>query len=231
MRNIKDFYNLNPFPGVYNVKDFTEQQKHKDNAYINFILDSCKDKTTVLDIGCGTGYISNFLASANKQLKITAIDFSVGVQTGKEMAKRLKNKNIKWIQADFLNHDFKQKFDLVLCQGVLHHMPEYKLALSKMKNLIKKNGVLLLGIYNKWVKRFQKILPLQFFKSKVLKIDQMKCPFEVAFDRNEISAMADDMQITSSYPRTLKYFPNVHLLWKANSGGLTTFKLERRKHD
>jgi hypothetical protein len=63
-----------------------------------------------------------------------------------------------------------------------------------------------------------------------LKIDQLECPFEVGFHRNEILGMAEDMQIVSSYPKTFKHFPNIHLLWKANSGGLTTFKLKRRNN-
>jgi len=230
MSKVKTFYDRNPFPGNYSVKNFLTQQKHRDNKYINFIVDQTKGRKTLLDIGCGTGYISNFLAYTNKDIKITGVDFSNGVAIAKKISDKLGNKNIKWMQKDFIEMEKSKKYDVILCQGVLHHMPDYKLAVTKIKSLLKPNGIILLGVYNKWVKLLQKIAPLSFFESKILKKDQMECPFEIGFDHKDVQDMFDDYKVTASYPIISKIFPNFHLVWKANSGGLTTYKLKRRKY-
>ena len=107
-------------------------------------------------------------------------------------------------------------------------MPNYVHAIKKFEKILNEDGVLLLGVYNRWVKKLQKIIPLSFHNSSILKTDQMLCPFEVGFSRKQVKNLFSNFKINNSYPNTYEYFPNVHLTAKINSGGLTIFRLEKR---
>jgi SAM-dependent methyltransferase len=84
---------------------------------------------TALDLGCGSGAFSVYLAQRGYQ--VTGIDF---IPAALAMAKaRSDNENVKvtWVLADLLEWDSGQQFDLILDSGCLHtiraaHMPRYK---------------------------------------------------------------------------------------------------------
>jgi len=52
------------------------------------------------------------------------------------------------IQADIYNLPFKEgAFDLIYCLGVLHHLPNIKKAFEKMVDLTRRNGAILVYLY------------------------------------------------------------------------------------
>jgi ubiquinone/menaquinone biosynthesis C-methylase UbiE len=83
------------------------------------------DDGTVLDVGCGTGRAST-LFNAEKYL---------GVDTEPEMIKRAKElyptKRFELGDAYHLRYK-DSEFDLVLCNAVLHHIPEIEPALAEL---------------------------------------------------------------------------------------------------
>ena len=226
MNNIQDFYNINQFPGDYDVTYCVSAATNGFNPYINFILDNIKKDDKIIDVGCGTGYITNTIATL-KQNDITGLDFSNAIKIAKGKSILLEN-NVKWLKKDFFDLDENIKYDVIICQGVFHHMPNYIHAIKKFEKILNEDGVLLLGVYNRWVKKLQKIIPLSFHNSSILKTDQMLCPFEVGFSRKQVKNLFSNFKINNSYPNTYEYFPNVHLTAKINSGGLTIFRLEKR---
>ena len=105
MSNIQDFYNINHFPGDYDVNYCVSAAANGLNPYINFILDSIKKGDKVIDVGCGTGYITNTIATL-KQNDITGLDFSNAINIAKEKSLLLNN-NITWVKEDFFNYNNK----------------------------------------------------------------------------------------------------------------------------
>ena len=66
------------------------------------------------------------------------------------MANQLGANNIVFQQCDILDmHLLDQKFDLIECVGVLHHMEDPALGLSKLLEVLRPHGLLLLGLYSK----------------------------------------------------------------------------------
>ena len=76
-------------------------------------------KGKALDVGCGVGVYSKYLAEAG--FTVAAIDFSGKVI---EIAKEYNpHPNITYIQQDITEFDSEEKFDLILFSDVLEHLP------------------------------------------------------------------------------------------------------------
>lgn len=75
--------------------------------------------TKVLDIGCGTGITSRYLAHGNR--KVTAIDISpVLIEYAKTYNSHFGS--VKYITSDIKDCEFTEKFDAVLMVDVLEHL-------------------------------------------------------------------------------------------------------------
>lgn len=109
-----------------------------------------------MDAGCGNGRLADFLK--DEPIKYTGIDNS------KELLKIAKKKypKLTFRHGDILKLPFpKAYFDSVWCIAVLHHLPAKSLqlkALKEMKRVLKKNGVLLLTVWNLWQKKYRKYI-------------------------------------------------------------------------
>lgn len=100
----------------------------------------------VLDAGCGWGRKSMFMASLGAT--VYAVDLC-DLSIAKEYAGEYK-KNIFFINSELQNLPFEDNFfDLVLCEGVLHHMDEYIESFNELSRVCKKGGLLIVGLHGK----------------------------------------------------------------------------------
>jgi ubiquinone/menaquinone biosynthesis C-methylase UbiE len=93
----------------------------------------------VLEVGCGIGVLSSYLAEKH--------DWEViGVDVDSEQIERAKNghresKYLKFLEADATGLPFGDGgFDLVLSVDVLHHIPNRNKAFDEMSRVLKSNG-------------------------------------------------------------------------------------------
>ena len=94
----------------------------------------------VLDVGCGTGWTSEFLAQAG--YRVTGLDISTAMI---EASRRLrKHAGLDFIAGDFESMDFNQAFDAVLFFGSLHHSENPEAALVSCHKALKDGGVIVL---------------------------------------------------------------------------------------
>lgn len=101
----------------------------------------------ILDIGCGDGTLSRHFLDKNK---VTFLDFSENMlQTAKNLTDEHKLKNAAFINSNFLDFNTVEKFDVVLCIGVLAHITDIKLFLSRIKSSLKKSGKIIIQISDK----------------------------------------------------------------------------------
>lgn len=89
-----------------------------------------QDKPNILDLGCGTGYITNIMKTMHQKSKLTAIDISPN------MIKYAKSKynDIKFIEADFNQLHLNERFDLIYSNMALqwaYNLPNLLRNLSK----------------------------------------------------------------------------------------------------
>lgn len=106
-----------------------------------------KNSFRILDVGCGVGTIDFLLAKEGK--KVVGIDVSKNaINICKKNSKFLKvDQNTTFIKDNFLQtKKIKGKFDSILCFEVLEHLNNEILALKKFKQLLNKNGILIISV-------------------------------------------------------------------------------------
>jgi ubiquinone/menaquinone biosynthesis C-methylase UbiE len=115
------------------------------SQYFDIVDDSILNKnTTVLDLGCGSGRWTKFIA--DKVKLVEAIDPSQAVFSAYQT--NIKESNVRITQASVSNIPFEDStFDLVICLGVLHHIPDTQQALIDVVKKLKKGGSILLYLY------------------------------------------------------------------------------------
>lgn len=93
---------------------------------------------TVLDLGCGDGILSNYLALSESKRKL------IGIELNKNRVNRAYRglENTKFIYGDVLTKNFP-KADTILLTHLLHHLPTKKdqeKLILKCKECLKPNG-------------------------------------------------------------------------------------------
>lgn len=108
------------------------------------------DDVRVLEIGCGTGWLSILLAGYYG-CSVTSIDFNpVAIDRAMKMSKQLgagAGAEPRFEVADLFLFE-APPFDVVISHGVLHHTDNCMEGIRKACSLVKKEGHLVLGLYN-----------------------------------------------------------------------------------
>ncbi|MBN1645421.1 class I SAM-dependent methyltransferase [Candidatus Woesearchaeota archaeon] len=153
-KKVSEFYNKSPFPD-FSLDRFNSKEDLRITAYpFAKILDrSIPEDASIIDVGTGTGQLSALLSLRRKN--VWGIDFSEG---SLKKAIALKNKykldsyHLKIV--DILDVDqirsVGQKFDYVLCMGVLHHTGDTYGAFKNILELVKPGGCICIGLYNRY---------------------------------------------------------------------------------
>lgn len=223
---IKQFYSDLNFPGRYSFDDIKFYEiEGIYNLYLKEIDKNLTDGIDVLDVGCGTGLVSNLFATRYNS-NFTAVDFSNSIDYAKDFAKKYNINNVNWIKEDFLEFESKKQFDVIICCGVLHHIPKYEFALEKMKTLLKPNGKLLLALYNPWGKILKRFVRLKYHNS-ILYNDQENNPYELSFDYNKVLSMCNDLKFCSIQPSWNNKLVNLHAFFNSHNGGLALYVFEK----
>jgi ubiquinone/menaquinone biosynthesis C-methylase UbiE len=103
-------------------------------------------KYFVLDVGCGRGYLSNYIANRISGL-VVGMEVSKTNLSGYNWAKNLDSQcEITFILGDINHLPFKEDaFDLMICASILEHVTNLEGAIKEMAGSIKKNGRLIAG--------------------------------------------------------------------------------------
>lgn len=226
MNSVKQFYDDNPFPGFYSAKSLEIYNAGIVNPYIKFIDGYVSKSNSILDLGCGTGLICNFLASKHPYKNFIGLDFSSAVDYAKHYAEVNNLQNINFIKDDILSYQTSRKYDLIICQGVLHHIPNIELAIEKIHSLLSNQGVLVLGLYHPIGKQLKKLVSLNY-KSNVLYKDQELHPYEECYTFKQTLDLNKNLSFIDAWPKN----PYLHFIFNplkfSRSGGLVIYSFSK----
>jgi 2-polyprenyl-3-methyl-5-hydroxy-6-metoxy-1,4-benzoquinol methylase len=108
------------------------------------------EKTRILVAGCGTG--QNAIATAQRfaGASVLAVDFSrASLGYARRKTLELGIRNIDYLHADLLALGrLEERFDLVECSGVLHHLEDPFEGWRVLAGLRKPGGVMRIGLYS-----------------------------------------------------------------------------------
>ena len=93
---------------------------------------------TILEIGCGNGWLSNHLAKTKAE--VYALDMNeVELIQGARVYKGIENLN--FLYADILNNPFQEKvFDLIVLASSIQYFPDVGRLIQSLQPLLTKHG-------------------------------------------------------------------------------------------
>jgi SAM-dependent methyltransferase len=102
----------------------------------------------VVEVGCGTGQMSLFLATADR-LVVGADLTRASLELAADAAARLGVRRARFVETDLRRPGLAEgAFDVVYSSGVLHHTPDPRAAFAALVRLARPGGVIVLGLYN-----------------------------------------------------------------------------------
>ena len=113
------------------------------NKEVNeFFLAHCSPDDKVLDIGCGHGVVSEFLAE--KGIHVSAVDISDKLLADLNARIAGRNLPIEVKRGDAYNIPYENEhFDVVVARMFLPHFPDWPAVLKEMTRTTKKGGLIL----------------------------------------------------------------------------------------
>jgi len=106
------------------------------------------DGMNVLELGCGWGSLTLFMAAKYPKARITAVSNS---RTQKDYidaeAKKRRLKNVRVLTADMNRFVIKERFDRVVSVEMFEHMRNYQRLLEKVASFLKPEGKLFVHIF------------------------------------------------------------------------------------
>jgi 2-polyprenyl-3-methyl-5-hydroxy-6-metoxy-1,4-benzoquinol methylase len=127
------FYSKTPFPEYEKSEDIgTLLSKSRDRVFADLLNRSIPFHSKVLEVGCGTGQLGNFLAISGRE--ILSVDMCLNsLRLGEKFRSEQKIYSIKFMQGDLFDLPLrKDYFDVVICTGSLHHTPDPKKGLETL---------------------------------------------------------------------------------------------------
>ena len=108
---------------------------------------SISNSDKIIDIGCGKSFLADNLLELNYN-DITLVDISSNAL--KEVKVRLKNRNLNFIEADILNFNSKDKYDIWHDRAVFHFITDkegIEKYISLCNKYINNDGILIIGTF------------------------------------------------------------------------------------
>jgi len=117
---MKDIYNNNEY--LNNNESWHEEDSpYKADFCIDIIKKNNIQFSTVVDIGCGAGLVSELFSKQYPNAKVTGYDFSV--DASKKWKKRKTNSNFSLVNNNY--DENSENVDCVLCLDVFEHVDDY----------------------------------------------------------------------------------------------------------
>ena len=114
----------------------------------NTFLDRSKGKK-ILDAGCGSGFSASILFGKDlNNMKYLGVDVSDSINAAREKFQEL-GLHCNFIKESISTMKLDTKFDIIFCEGVLHHTSD---PLQSLRNLVfhlDRNGVIMFYVYRK----------------------------------------------------------------------------------
>jgi ubiquinone/menaquinone biosynthesis C-methylase UbiE len=108
----------------------------------------------ILIAGCGTGRHALNVAKYFNHVNVMAVDLSQkSLAFAYKKAKELNITNVEFKQADLTKLEaLPTQYDIVECSGVLHHIPDYKMAINGLLKNLKPNGLIKISLYSEYAR-------------------------------------------------------------------------------
>jgi len=148
---VRAFYEETPFPNYDDFDSVTSLiEKARRGLYARLLDEQIPLGARVLECGCGTGQLSNFLSIAGRTVFGTDICLN-SLKLGQAFRAKNDLRSVQFVQMNLFRPVFPPgTFDVVVCNGVLHHTADPALGFQSIASLVKPGGYILVGLYHRY---------------------------------------------------------------------------------
>jgi SAM-dependent methyltransferase len=146
---VRRFYSEAPFPS-YGARDTlaTLRLRAERSPLARLLDEAIPEDARVLDLGCGTGQMTLFLANG-RRLVVGADLTRASLALAADAARRFGVERAFFVETDLRRPGLAEgRFEVVLSLGVLHHTPDPRAAFASLARLARPDGVIVVGLYN-----------------------------------------------------------------------------------
>ncbi|MEM7351312.1 MAG: carbamoyltransferase N-terminal domain-containing protein [Acidobacteriota bacterium] len=214
---VKSFYEENPFPN-YDDHDSIRLliEKSRQGLYARRLDATIPYNSTVLEVGCGTGQLTNFLGISCRRVVGTDMCLN-SLRLGEAFRRKHGLERVSFAQMNLFRPTLEpEQFDVVLCNGVLHHTADPYGGFKSLLPLVKPGGHIIIGLYNtygrlftdlrrqmfrltggraKWIDPVLRKQGISVDKRRAWFADQYRHPHESKHTFSEILGWFDDNQV------------------------------------
>jgi SAM-dependent methyltransferase len=150
---VREFYTRAPFPGYPPEETLGSLRASASRSDFARALDrAIPGDARVVEVGCGTGQMSIFLATADRT--VVGADLTrASLELGARAARRFGVEGVSFVETDLHHAGLREgAFDVVLSSGVLHHTPDPRASFAAIARLARPGGVVVVGLYNAWAR-------------------------------------------------------------------------------
>ncbi|HEU4366101.1 MAG TPA: methyltransferase domain-containing protein [Candidatus Krumholzibacteria bacterium] len=148
---VRAFYEETPFPN-YDDHDSVASliEKSRRGGYARRLDEAIPYNSSVLEVGCGTGQLTNYLGISCR--RVIGSDLCMNsLRLGEAFRREHGLARVHFVQMNLFRPVFKPgQFDVVLCNGVLHHTADPQAGFLHLVPLLKPGGYFVLGLYNRY---------------------------------------------------------------------------------
>ena len=161
-KDVRAMYELYPYPSSHAGKSLISDLRL--NLSVLFPDNNFTNKK-ILDAGCGTGH--RFVATARQypSARFVGVDFSeASLGIAKQLADQHGIDNATFRQADILDLDIDDEFDIIISTGVIHHLEDPERGLRNLCDLLSPSGIIIIWLYHP-LGEHQRILDREFIRA------------------------------------------------------------------
>lgn len=148
---VKAFYEETPFPNYDDDESVRSLiGKSRKGIYARLLGDQIPYNSRVLEVGCGTGQLTNFLGISCRTVVGTDLCLN-SLRLAEGFRRKHGLSRVRFMQMNLFRPALaKERFDVVLCNGVLHHTSDPYGGFQSIARLVKPGGYIVIGLYNKF---------------------------------------------------------------------------------
>lgn len=150
---VRAFYTESPFPNYPPEETiFSLRSRASRSEFARLLDQAIPGDASVVEIGCGTGQMSLFLATAER--RVVGADLTrASLNLAADAARRFGVQRARFVETDLRNPGLRDgAFDVVYSSGVLHHTPNPAASFARVARLLRPGGVMVLGLYNQYAR-------------------------------------------------------------------------------
>ena len=148
---VRAFYEERPFPDYRPDDDLGSLVRNgRANPFTRALDEEIPPRARVLEVGCGTGQMSNFLGVAGRE--VVGLDLTMASLLRAEAFRRRAGiRTVSFVRGNLFKPPIAPgSVDVVITNGVLHHTADCRAAFRSVGRCVRPGGFLVVGLYNRY---------------------------------------------------------------------------------